>query len=81
MTQKFEELPKWLKLVLILLLGWIVGGIYRIVKWAEAPEGKRNTLTLVAGILGCITAIGNVIVWVCDLVTEILYNKITILAD
>ena len=52
-------------------------GVYRIVKFFET----RNVVTLVVGILTTFTGVGNAIAWVVDLVTEILYNKITILAD
>lgn len=77
MTQTYESLPKIAKILIQLFLGSIVGGIYRIVKYFET----KNVVTLVVGILVTFTGIGNAIAWVVDLVTEILYNKITILAD
>lgn len=77
LTKTYESLPKIAKILIQIFLGAIVGGIYRIVKYFET----KNVITLVVGILVTFTGIGNFIAWVVDLVTEILYNKITILAD
>ena len=77
LTKTYESLPKIAKILIQIFLGAIVGGIYRIVKYFET----KNVITLVVGILVTFTGIGNFIAWVFDLVTEILYNKITILAD
>lgn len=77
MTQTYESLPKWVKVLLQIFLGAVIGGIYRIVRFVET----KNVVTLVVGILVLVTGIGNAIAWVVDLVTEILFNKITILAD
>ena len=41
----------------------------------------KNTVTLVVGIVALVTGIGNGIFWIVDLVTEIMHNKITVLAD
>ena len=77
LTKTYESLPKIAKILIQIFLGAIVGGIYRIVKYFET----KNVITLVVGILVTFTGIGNFIAWVVDLVTEILYNKITVLAD
>ena len=77
LTSAYESLPRLLKIIIQLILGAIVGGIYRIVKFFETG----SVVTLVVGLLVTFTGIGNLIAWICDLVTEILYNKITILAD
>ena len=77
LTKTYEGLPKIAKILIQLLLGAVVGGVYRIVKYFET----KNVVTLVVGILVTFTGIGNLIAWVVDLVTEILYNKITVLAD
>ena len=77
LTASYEALPRLLKIILQIILGAIVGGIYRIVRYFETG----NVVTLVVGILVTFTGIGNLIAWICDLVTEILYNKITVLAD
>ena len=77
LTKTYESLPKIAKVLIQLFLGALVGGIYRIVKYFETG----NIVTLVVGILTTFTGIGNVIVWVVDLVTEILHDKIWVLAD
>ncbi len=77
LTGMYESLPRILKIIIQIILGAIVGGIYRIVKFFETG----SVLTLVVGLLVTFTGIGNLIAWICDLVTEILYNRITILAD
>ena len=75
-TASYEALPKIVKVIIQLLLGSIVGGIYRIVRFFET----KNLITLIIGLLVTFTGIGNVIAWVVDIITEILYNKITVLA-
>ena len=76
-TGAYEALPKIAKVIIQLLLGAIVGGIYRIVRFLET----KNIVTLVVGILVLVTGIGNLIAWIVDLVTEITQNKISVLAD
>ena len=77
LTAKYEELPKIAKLLLQFFFGWIIGGIYRIIRYTET----KNVVTLVVGILGLVTGVGNFVVWIVDLVTEATSNKISILAD
>lgn len=77
LTQTYENLPKIAKILIQIFLGAIVGGVYRIVKYFET----KNIVTLVVGLLVTFTGIGNAIAWIVDLVTEILHNKITVLAD
>ncbi|MBQ7344224.1 MAG: hypothetical protein IJW53_05640 [Clostridia bacterium] len=74
-TAQFEALPKLVKVLILIVLGVVVSGVYRIVRYLET----KNIVTLVAGIL-CFTGIGFVI-GIIDAVTEILSNKITLLAD
>ena len=76
-TATYEGLPKLVKILLQIILGGIIGGIYRIIRFLET----KNIVTLVVGILGLVTGIGNTILWIVDLITEIMYNKISILAD
>jgi len=76
LTAMFEELPKIAKVLLIVFLGWIVGGIYRVVRYTET----KNTTTLVAGLLGLIPPI-DFVLWIADLFTEITEDKITFYAD
>jgi hypothetical protein len=77
LTKTYEDLPKIAKILIQIFLGSIVGGIYRIVRYFET----KNIVTLVVGLLVTFTGIGNAIAWVVDLVTEILNNRITVLAD
>ena len=76
-TGAYDALPKIAKLLIQLILGVIVGGIYRIVRFFET--GK--ILTLVVGLLTTFTGVGNLIIWVVDLVTVLLNDKITVFAD
>ena len=75
-TKTYEDLPKIAKILIQVILGALVGGIYRILRWTET----KNTTTLVVGILAIIPPISFVF-WVIDLVTEITNNRITVLAD
>ena len=75
-TQKYEALPKIVKVLLQLFLGYIISGIYRIIRFTET----KNVVTLIVGLVGLFTGFGNFIVWLIDLVTEITQNKITFLA-
>lgn len=74
-TAQFEALPKLVKVLVLFVFGVVVSGVYRIIRYLET----KNIVTLVAGIL-CFTGIGFVI-GIVDAVTEILSNKITVLAD
>lgn len=76
-TAKYEALPKWVKIIIQIIAGAFVGGIYRIVRYFET----KNVVTLVVGLLVLFTGAGNFIAWIVDLVTEITQNKICILAD
>lgn len=75
-TDAYEALPKIAKIIIQLILGAVVGGIYRIVRYVET----KNMVTLVAGILTLIPPI-SFVAWIVDLITEITQNKITVLAD
>ena len=75
LTAAYDALPKLIKIILQLFFGYPIAVIYRIVKYVE----KGNILTLVAGIV-LIFGFGF-IAWVVDLITVILSNKITVLAD
>lgn len=75
LTKTYEDLPKIVKILLQLILGAIVGGIYRIIRYTET----KNTTTLIVGVLAIIPPI-SFIFWVLDLVTEITSNQITVLA-
>jgi len=76
-TQKYEDLPQIVKIILQIFLGGLIGGVYRIIRFVE----NKNIVTLVVGILVLVTGVGNLIAWIVDLVTEIFKNRITVLAD
>ena len=73
-TAQEEALPKIVKILIQVVLGAIVGNVYRIIRYLET----KNIVTLVAGILGFV-GLGFVF-WVVDLVTEITSDRITFLA-
>ena len=77
MTKAFDNLPWIARFLLVLLVGSVVGGIYRIVKFLET----KNVTTLVVGILGLVTGIGNLIVWIVDVVTTATGKGISVFAD
>ena len=77
LTASYEALPKIAKLLLQFFFGWAIGGVYRIIRYTET----KNIVTLVVGLLGLFTGLGNGIAWVIDFVTELLNDKITVLAD
>lgn len=77
LTASYDSLPLLLRIVLQLVFGVVVGGIYRIVRFTET----KNIVTLVVGLLVTFTAIGNVISWIVDLVTLIINGKYTLFVD
>ena len=77
LTASYDSLPLILRIIVQLIGGVIVGGIYRIVKYFES----KNIVTLVVGILVTFTGIGNIIAWVVDFVTLILNGKYTVFVD
>lgn len=76
LTAAYEALPKIVKILLQIFFGYLIGGIYRIIRFVET----KNIITLVVGILVLVTGVGNAIAWIADLVTEILFDRITIFA-
>ena len=77
LTASYDALPMILRLILQILLGVVVGGIYRIIRFTETG----NVVTLVVGILLTFTGIGNLIGWVVDLITLILNGKYTLFTE
>jgi len=73
----FDNLPWILRVILLIVFGWIISPVYRILRCT----GSKNTTTLVVGLLGLLTGIGNVILEICDVVTTILGGKISVFAD
>ena len=77
MTAIYDSLPKIVKIILQLFFGWLIGGLYRILRFVET----KNIITLVAGVLALVTGVGNAIAWIVDFVTVIAHNKIEILSE
>ena len=76
-TAQYDALPFVIRVIIQLMFGAIVGGIYRIVRYFEG----RNTTTLAVGLLVTFTGVGNVIAWVVDLVTLVMDGRYTVLVD
>lgn len=76
-TKMYDELPKIVRILVQLFLGYIVSGIYRIIRFTET----KNIVTLIVGLVGLLTGFGNFIVWLIDLITTITKDRITFLAD
>lgn len=74
MTKTYDSLPKWARILLQLFLGWPISCLYRVFKYTET----KNTTTLLVGVL-CVFA--GALFWIIDLVTTVLNDKITVLAD
>lgn len=77
MTKAYDGLPLIIKVILQLIFGVLISGLYRIFKFVE----KKNIVTLIVGIVALFTGIGNLIFWIIDLITTIVSGKITVLAD
>ncbi len=77
LTSSYDSLPLILRIIIQLIAGAVVGGIYRIVKFFET----KNIVTLVVGLLVTFTGIGNLIAWIVDLITLIIHGKYTVLAN
>ncbi len=75
LTSWYDSLPLWVKILVQVIGGAIVGGIYRILKFVE----NKNVVTLVAGILNFVGLC--FVFWVVDIVTQVMHGKITVLAD
>ena len=75
-TEMYEDLPKIVKILVQIFLGAIVSGIYRVLRFLET----KNMTTLIVGIISLVTGGLFGILWVVDLITEILKNRVTVLA-
>ena len=76
-THYYDDLPLIARILLQIILGGLIGGVYRIIRFVES----KNVVTLVAGILTLFTGVGNLIAWIVDLVTTCLGKGISVLAD
>jgi hypothetical protein len=75
-TEMYENLPKIAKILLEIFFGGVIAGVYRILRFLET----KNIVTLVVGILALVTGIVGFILGIIDLITEIVHNRITVLA-
>ena len=75
-TSQYDSLHFVLRLVIQIVLGAVVGGVYRIFRYVE----NKNVTTLVVGILTVVPPI-SFVAWVVDLVTLILNRKYTVFVD
>ncbi|HAK05261.1 MAG TPA: hypothetical protein DCM23_00955 [Firmicutes bacterium] len=71
----FDDLPFFLKIIFALPGLDFLWGIYRLIKGIDT----KSNLLILAGIVWILLGWG--ILWIIDLITIILYKKITILAD
>lgn len=76
-TEMFENLPLWAKILLLVVAGTLISPIYRILRYLET----KNTITLIVGILCLVTVWGNAILAIIDIITEVTKGRITVLAD
>ena len=77
LSKQFNDLPWIVRVILQLVFGVLISGIYRIIRFTET----NNLMVLLAGILGLVTGIGNLIFWIVDLFTLIVNGKYTVLVD
>ena len=77
LTASYDALPLIARIIIQIIGGFIVGGIYRIARYFET----KNIVTLVVGLLLTFTGVGNVISWIIDLVTLCLNGKYTVFVD
>ncbi len=77
LTKQYDALPLILRIIIQIIGGALVGGIYRIVRFFE----KSNIVTLIVGLICTFTGIGNLIAWIVDLVTLIINGKYTVFVD
>ncbi len=77
LTASYDSLPLLLRIIIQIVGGVIVGGVWRIVRYFET----KNIITLVVGLLVTFTGVGNVIAWIVDLVTLITSGRYTLFTD
>ncbi len=70
MIKAFDNLPKWLKVVLALPFLDILWNIYRLVKSIK----KDSIVGIILAFL--FITIGLVFMWLVDIITILLYNKV-----
>ena len=76
-TKQYDELPFIVRVILQLVLGLFVSGIYRVIRYTET----KNLPTLIVGLIGLFTGIGNFVFWWVDLITLIMNGEYTLFVD
>ena len=76
-TEAFDALPFYMRLLTVIIGGALFGGIYRLARWYE----RRNTKTLIAGLVATFTGIGNLAIWIADIATTAKGKGITVFAE
>lgn len=66
----FDNLPKWVKIILALPFLDIIWVVYRLLKSVD----KKNTLGIVLGIL--LLIIGIPFLWLVDIITIVVSDKV-----
>jgi hypothetical protein len=75
LIKSMDNLPWIVKLILALpILDGLVWGIYRLIKGIV----KKNILQIIGGFIWIF--VGAAILWILDIVTIILFKKVTVLA-
>ena len=77
LSNQFNNIPWLFRVILQFVFGLIISGVYRIIRFTET----NNVTTLLAGIIGLFTGIGNFIFWWVDLITLIMHGKYTMFVD
>lgn len=81
MCDKFNQLDKIIRIILFIpFWGWIVSGIYRILKFIDGGN-NGNILTLILGILAIVIPFIGLVFSIVDLVTTITNDKVTFFAE
>lgn len=81
MCDKFNQLDKIIRIILFIpFWGWIVSGIYRILKFIDGGN-NGNILTLILGILCIVIPFIGLVFSIVDLVTTITNDKVTFFAE
>lgn len=81
MCDKFNQLDKIIRIILFIpFWGWIVSGIYRILKFVDGGN-NGNILTLILGILSIVIPFIGLVFSIVDLVATITNDKVTFFAE
>lgn len=80
MTAWFNNLDKTIKIILLIpWWGWLISGIYRIVKYSE--NGNKNSSVLVIGILCLVIPFFGFIFSIIDLIAVASDKEISVMSD